>query len=177
MGSVKRRDIDRLIAELEALEEVGVIDGKQLKAATAYVDNHPDEVEEWMGPGSKYSEVADLVVAQSRLKGAGNPVGYRKTTSTTEGESEMAAKKGKKAKGKGKAKKAAKVVTGGESRPRVTIANFIRDKLEKAGKDYDAKKIAEQAAAEFPDKKPTPGYVNWIHEHAPKVSTTTTVAA
>lgn len=91
----------------------------------------------------------------------------------------MAAKKGKKAKGKAKNKavKRAPRQAGGESRPRETIANYVRAELEKQGKDYDAKKIAEKAAEKFPGKKPTPGYVNWIHEHAPKVSTTTSAAA
>lgn len=174
MGSTKR-NADTVIAAIRAMNDVGVIDDGTRRAAVRYVDGHEAEVEEMLASEAGIDDIADRMVDLSRSHGGANPVPYEPTSSK---ENDMAAKKGKgkKAKGKGKAKRAA-VQTGGEARPRVTIANFIREKLEKAGKDYDAKKIAEQAAAEFPGKKPTAGYVNWIKEHASKVSTTTTVAA
>lgn len=85
----------------------------------------------------------------------------------------MATKKVKGKKAKKTAAKSKAPRTKGDSRPRETIANFIREKLEKAGKDFDAGKIAEAAKAAFPKKNPTPGYVNWISKHAKTVSTTT----
>lgn len=83
----------------------------------------------------------------------------------------MATKKGKSKKAvKAKGKKTAVKAKGGEGKARDTIANFIRDQL---AKDVEPAKIVEKAKEAFPKKKPTVGYVNWIREHAPKVSTTT----
>jgi hypothetical protein len=78
-------------------------------------------------------------------------------------------KKAKKA--KSKTTKVAKSATtrSAESKPRLSVANFIRDQLER---DVEPIKIVEKAAAAFPGKKPTVGYVNWIRANAPKVSTT-----
>lgn len=74
--------------------------------------------------------------------------------------------------GKTKAKRKSDVVgkEAKESRPRDSIANFIRAELEKG---TETAKIVELATKKFPGKKPTNGYVNWVREHAPKVSTTT----
>lgn len=88
-------------------------------------------------------------------------------------------KKGKKVKAKTKVKangKVAKSATtrSGESKPRLSVANFIRDQLERG---VEPAKIVAKAAEAFSGKKPTVGYVNWIREHAPKVSTTQNSAA
>jgi len=76
----------------------------------------------------------------------------------------------KKAKAKAKQKKAvAKKANGnGAARPRNSVANFIRAALKKGMKPDAIVKAAHKA---FPKKSPTVGYVNWIREHAPKVST------
>lgn len=81
--------------------------------------------------------------------------------------------KGGKADVVGKPKKAKGDVVGktaGEARPRDSVANFIRAELDKG---TETAKIVELAGKRYPDKKPTNGYVNWVREHAPKVSTTT----
>lgn len=75
---------------------------------------------------------------------------------------------------KAKAKTKAATVRSGESKPRLSVANFVRDQLER---DVEPAKIVEKAAAAFPGKKPTVGYVNWIKQHAPKTSTTQNSAA
>jgi len=91
----------------------------------------------------------------------------------------MATKKTKKAKAKGKVGKKGKVTKSSvtrsaDSKPRLSVANFIRDQLER---DVEPTKIVEKAAAAFPGKKPTVGYVNWIKANAPKMSTTHNAAA
>lgn len=178
MASVKR-NIDSVIAELKALKEVGVIDAATHRKAVGYVDNHEAEVDEML-VRLEVSDAADEVVKLTKAKGSSNPVGYRREQSTNQPKEndDMATKgKGRKAKGKkGKAKRTS-VKSGGEVRNRDSIANYIRAELDKAGKDYDAAKIAAKAQEKYPDKKPTAGYVNWIQKNAPKVSTTTTVAA
>ncbi len=85
------------------------------------------------------------------------------------------AKKGKKA-AKVKAKSASKssVTRSAESKPRASVANFIRDQLDRK---VDPIKIVAKAADAFPGKKPTVGYVNWIRDKAPKVSTTHNASA
>jgi hypothetical protein len=92
----------------------------------------------------------------------------------------MATKKAKKTKAKGgkaaKGKKTAKsaITRSADSKPRLSVANFIRDQLER---DVEPAKIVAKAAEAFPGKKPTVGYVNWIKANAPKVSTTHNAAA
>lgn len=77
--------------------------------------------------------------------------------------------KSKKVKKATKAKSTAKSARSEEAKPRVSVANFVRDQL---ARDVPVPKIVEKAGEAFPDKKPTAGYVNWIKEHAPNVSTT-----
>ncbi len=79
----------------------------------------------------------------------------------------------KKLKAKGKVSKSA-VTRSGEAKPRLSVANFIRDQLER---NVEPIKIIAKAAEAFPGKKPTVGYVNWIKANAPKVSTTHNAAA
>ena len=47
--------------------------------------------------------------------------------------------------------------------PRESVAQLVRDELVKG---TSTEKILEKCADKFPKKKPTPGYVNWIREHA-----------
>ncbi len=84
----------------------------------------------------------------------------------------MATKKSKKS-AKGKTAKVAKTGNG-ELKARNSIANFVRDQLERK---VEPAKIVEKAKEAFPKSKPTVGYVNWIKEHSPKTSTTTNAAA
>ena len=95
---------------------------------------------------------------------------------TTQGGSQLAAtetpatpaKKSRKAKVKKVATKKVKAKKANGGVPRKSVANFIRAQL-KSGKEPAA--IVTAAKKAFPKKAPTVGYVNWIKEHAPKVST------
>jgi isopenicillin N synthase-like dioxygenase len=82
-------------------------------------------------------------------------------------------KKGAKTKSvKTKSKRVA--ATNGEAKPRNSMANFVRDQLERK---VEPAKIVEKAKEAYPKSKPTVAYVNWIKAKSPKITTTTNAAA
>ena len=72
----------------------------------------------------------------------------------------MSKKSSKKSKGPAKGKKLDGKKLAAQRKPRDSVAQFIKDKLNGGAKDVE--KIVEAAKKEFPKTKPTNGYVRWI---------------